>query len=130
MLGGEQFAQEGVRSATDLTGKVPNVNIANNTGTMTVVIRGVGTNYDNQSAEPAVNVNVDGVYLARAVSASGALFDVQRIEVLRGPQGTLYGRNSTGGSLNIITNKPTQEYAGQAEVELKRLQPRAHIPGC
>ena len=85
---------------------------------MTVNIRGVGTNNDNQSAEPAVNINIDGVYLARATSAAGAFFDIERIEALRGPQGTLYGRNSTGGSLNIITNKPVQEFQGRAEVEV------------
>jgi len=116
-IGGEELVRQGVRDAQDLTGKVPNVNIANNVGTMTVTIRGVGTSYDNQSAEPAVNVNVDGVYFARAASAAGAMFDIERIEALRGPQGTLYGRNSTGGSLNIITKKPVQEFQGQVEAD-------------
>jgi iron complex outermembrane receptor protein len=117
-IGGEELVRQGVRDAQDLSGKVPNVNIANNVGTMTVTIRGVGTSYDNQSAEPAVNVNVDGVYFARAASAAGAMFDIERIEALRGPQGTLYGRNSTGGSLNIITKKPTQKFEGQVEADL------------
>jgi iron complex outermembrane receptor protein len=116
---GEELMRQGVRDASDLASKIPNVSIANNVGSMTVNIRGIGTNYDNQSAEPAVNVNVDGVYLARAVSAIGAFYDIERIEALRGPQGTLYGRNSTGGSVNIITKKPVMdEFQGQAEVEV------------
>lgn len=118
VIGGEELLRQGVKDASDLTNKIPNVNIANNVGTMTVNIRGVGTNADNQTAEPAVNINVDGVYLARATSAAGAFFDVERIEALRGPQGTLYGRNSTGGSLNIITNKPVHEFEGRAEIEV------------
>jgi len=120
VLGGEALETQGIKEAADLSNKVPNVNVANNVGTMTVNIRGIGTNNDNQSQEPAVNINVDGVYLSRATSAAGAFYDIERIEALRGPQGTLYGRNSTGGSLNIITRKPVQQYEGRAEIEVGR----------
>ncbi len=67
--------------------------------------------------DPSVSFNVDGVYIARPTSVSSILFDVDRIEVLRGPQGTLYGRNSTGGAINVITNAPNfTEFGGTADV--------------
>lgn len=118
VLGGEALETAGVTNAEGLTTKVPNVNVSNNVGAMSVNIRGVGTNNDNQSQEPAVNINVDGVYLSRATAAAGAFYDIERIEALRGPQGTLYGRNSTGGSLNIITRKPVDYLEGRAEIEV------------
>ena len=75
-------------------------------------IRGVGVMIDtNQPArDPGVGVYIDGVYLGRPQGLNAALYDVERIEVLKGPQGTLFGRNTEGGALNITTRKPTGEF--------------------
>ncbi|HVT36583.1 MAG TPA: TonB-dependent receptor, partial [Nevskiaceae bacterium] len=75
--------------------------------TLRMFIRGVGTADAQVTQDPAVGVYVDGVYIARSVGLAVDLADLERIEVLRGPQGTLYGRNTTGGAINLITKRPT-----------------------
>ncbi len=74
-----------------------------------MTMRGVGVDISEMSAEPGVALHTDGMYRGGLVSSSSLLFDVERIEVLRGPQGTLFGRNSTGGSLNVVTRLPGEE---------------------
>ena len=64
-------------------------------------------------SDSALAINLDGVYVARPSSANGMFYDINRLEVLKGPQGTLYGRNATGGAINVITNKPTDELSGE-----------------
>lgn len=84
-----------------------------------VRIRGVGTSGTNIGFEGAVGVFVDGIYRPRAGASLGDIPDVQRVEVLRGPQGTLFGRNTTAGAISIVTNKPVQnELSGSARVTL------------
>ena len=78
-----------------------------------MTIRGIGFTQAQGTVDPAVAQHVDGVYLPRTVSLRGAYYDLESIEVLRGPQGTLYGRNTTGGSVNLITGKPTEEFEGR-----------------
>lgn len=81
---------------------------------LTVGIRGIVPFDQNQTArEPGVGVYVDGVYLGRSQGLNAALFDVERMEVLRGPQGTLFGRNTEGGALSIVTRAPTGEFGGK-----------------
>ncbi len=113
-LGAEALEKQGVRSIADLKSVVPNVSIgearlaANNI----VAIRGI-SGQDGGQDEP-VGIYLDGVYLSRPQSHFFALVDIERIEVLKGPQGTLYGRNSTAGAINIITRKPGQTTEGMA----------------
>ena len=92
-----------------IQGAVPNVNLVQGRGSATnanFFIRGVGQPDALQTFDPAVGVYVDGVYFSRIQGALLNLFDVQRVEVLRGPQGTLYGKNTIGGAVNIVTRKP------------------------
>jgi iron complex outermembrane recepter protein len=97
---------------------VPNVNIVQGRGSATSAnffIRGIGQPDALQTFDPAVGVYVDGVYLSRIQGALLNLYDVQRIEVLRGPQGTLYGKNTIGGAVNIVSRKPDlQTLKGEA----------------
>lgn len=88
-----------------------------NTGVM-MAVRGVGTDINTFSTEGGVSLFVDGVYQARTHIQNSAFFDLDRIELLRGPQGTLYGRNSTGGSVNIITKMPSFEPEAKIGVTL------------
>lgn len=90
----------------DLKQQTPGLNVTRNGPATRLYLRGVGTNLDFIGSDPSVTVHVDGVYQSRSYSALDAFLNVKRIEVLRGPQGTLYGRNSTGGTINIITRLP------------------------
>lgn len=117
-LSAEQLDTQGVRTVTDLTTVAPGVQIGSVGGSVEIAVRGIGSTNNTEVGDPAIAFNVDGIYMARPRSAAGLFFDLDRVEVLRGPQGTLYGRNATAGSLNVITRKPTSEYEGAAQVEL------------
>ncbi|WP_374529633.1 TonB-dependent receptor [Novosphingobium sp.] len=109
-----------VQSLIDLAdGGVPSLRVATfeaRQSALTVGIRGIVPFDQNQVArEPGVGVYIDGVYLGRSQGLNAALFDVQRIEVLRGPQGTLFGRNTEGGALSIVTKAPTGEFGGRVQ---------------
>jgi len=111
-LSGRDIERRQVRNIEDLKFEVPNVVIEPNTGTTTgakVFLRGVGADESLFTADPAVAIYIDDVYIPRQTGALFDLFDVERIEVLRGPQGTLYGRNATGGAIKYITRAPNGE---------------------
>ena len=106
-----ELENKNINSFVDLTSIVPGVTVAKNEGYKTVIsIRGVG-NETNQNAiaAPSVAYHMDGIFIASPFSLQTDFNDVQRIEILRGPQGTLFGQNSTGGAINVISNKPTSE---------------------
>ena len=117
-LSGETLRSAGVVGLRDLTSTAPSVQIktVSGVGSVQVTIRGITNTDFNSSGNPAVSTYIDGVYVARTQGLSGDLLDVSRIEVLRGPQGTLYGRNATGGNLNILTNDPTHTFGGSADL--------------
>lgn len=81
-------------------------------------IRGVGSNADGAAEDQSVVLFLDGVYLGRTAGQAFDLFDLERLEILRGPQGTLYGKNAAGGAINIVTQKPTDELEGAIEMSV------------
>ena len=108
----------GVTTTDTLNAAVPALSTAKGAGVnASYFIRGVGNFTNNGYSDSAVAFNVDGVYYARPGSTTGTFFDIERVEVLKGPQGTLYGRNATGGAINVISVKPKiGETGGYASV--------------
>ncbi|MEO1029445.1 MAG: TonB-dependent receptor [Pseudomonadota bacterium] len=96
----------GVQNIKDLDGKIPGVSIANNQGNIEVYIRGVGSSNNTELGDPAAATHLNGVYVPRPSGFGAAFFDIERVEVNIGPQGTLRGRNATAGSVNIIPWAP------------------------
>jgi len=104
----------------DIAAQTPGLDVKNALGSVNPIytLRGIGLNDYNVNNNPSVGVYLDEIYLASAAYQSFPLFDVGPIEVLRGPQGTLYGRNSTGGAINIYSAKPTDEFEAYLDAEL------------
>lgn len=105
----------GLNNFESLQQQVPSVSLGVSTGTTQISIRGVGWTINTGAGEPGVAVHLDGVYEPRPVLADIAQFDLERVEILRGPQGTLYGRNATGGTINFISSAPTRKLGGYAK---------------
>ena len=103
---GEALKARGIQDITDLNDVVPGLSIANNGGNIEVYIRGVGSSNNTELGDPAAATHFGGVYLPRPAGLGSAFFDIERVEVNTGPQGTLRGRNATAGSVNIIAWKP------------------------
>ena len=103
----ETLKSQGVAQAGDLSKLVQGLQVGFSGSTSQIYIRGVGDFSANPLANPGVAFNVDGVYVGRPEAVGVNFFDVERLEVLKGPQGTLYGRNSSGGAINLITGSPS-----------------------
>ena len=118
---GETLESRGVTKLDEITRFVPNLTIENNpsfggaSNSAAIYIRGIGQKEFLPTSEPGVGLYVDGVYIARSVGAILDLIDIERLEVLRGPQGTLFGRNTIGGAINIttVTPEPGDEFGGE-----------------
>lgn len=118
-MSGDQLKSLGVKGTEGMT-MVPGLYISsfNSQTTTTLSIRGVSQNDFADHNEPPVALYVDGAYNSFIGGAGMNMFDVERVEVLRGPQGTLFGRNATGGLMHIITKKPTKDFEGYAELNM------------
>lgn len=124
-LTGEDLKAVGVQDITDLEGRVPGLSVANNGGNIEIYIRGVGSSNNTELGDPAAATHYDGVYLPRPAGIGSAFFDIQRVEVNIGPQGTLRGRNATAGTVNIVSWKPGLNiWDSSAEFELGNYQQR------
>jgi iron complex outermembrane receptor protein len=118
-LSDTQLERLNVQQTLDLVKLIPNAFGSNNTGLGTAnvySIRGLNNTESIATFDPPVGTYVDDVFIARQNANNFAFFDVERVEVLRGPQGTLFGRNTTGGAVNVILKKPQPEFGGFAEV--------------
>lgn len=104
-------------SIEGLQALIPSVSFrtGNTTRNSALTVRGIGTISFSIGAEPSVSTVVDGVVMGRSGQAFGDLYDLERVEILRGPQGTLFGKNASAGVLNITTQRPTEEFTGYAE---------------
>lgn len=112
VITGDQLVASRVTTIVDLQSSIPNVSIGTDFGQAKIFIRGIGNVNPFAGVDPSIAMHVDGTYISYAGAQLGSFFDLERIEVLRGPQGSLYGRNATGGSINLITNKPTEALDG------------------
>ncbi len=116
-LNATDIERRGVQNSADLVSTMPNMGgfvSPGSRGDLAVTLRGVaGAAPSNLSNDPGVAIYIDGVILGKQVGNSLDVAELERVEVLRGPQGTLYGRNSTGGAVNFITKKPSGEFGGK-----------------
>ena len=122
----EALQERAVGSVAQLSSLAPNVTLdssvpfSGSTAVLAASIRGIGSNDFAFNIDPGVGVYLDGVYLARSVGANQDLLDIARIEVLKGPQGTLFGRNTIGGAVSVVTTDPGKEFGGRADLTYGR----------
>lgn len=110
LVTGRELVRQGATDLLQVQNLAPGLNIVQNTVFNQITVRGVGS-HDGAAelSDQAVTIGIDGEYINRPVALNASLFDLERVEVLKGPQGTLYGRNATAGAVNIIANKPTAQ---------------------
>ena len=130
VLTAKNLEAQGVRDASDLARFVPNLTFDQGTGNTggsanaQIFIRGVGQQDFLFTTDPGVGIYIDGVYFPRALGSILDLLDVERVEVLRGPQGTLFGKNTIGGAINIISRAPANEFSAEIDGTLGNLHRR------
>ncbi len=112
-LGSDALQTRGIQDVAALQFQTPDFMVGDSVQVTEISIRGVGMNLVDPAIQPGVAVYVDGIYQTRTAATGLDQIDLNRIEVLRGPQGTLYGRNATGGAVNFITTDPTDKFEGQ-----------------
>jgi iron complex outermembrane receptor protein len=127
-----QLDDAGVQNVTDLRSIVPGLHIGTSTssGVNLIALRGISSTNIRLIGDPTVAYHVDGIYRGRQTAGNMAFYDLERIEVVKGPQGTLYGRNATAGSINVISAKPKDFFEANTELTLgnySEVQVRAMI---
>lgn len=113
-IGAVRLAESQVLSLEEVQHISPSLTVGNNGGVAKIFMRGIGLSEQTAGVDPSVALHVDGAVVNNPVAQFTSVFDLERVEVLRGPQGTLYGRNATGGAINLITAKPTDQFEGYA----------------
>lgn len=111
-MSGESIREMGITKAEDFTADMPAISINQSPVGNTLFIRGIGTPGNNQGIEQSVTIFHDGVYMGRHQMSRARFMDLERVEVLRGPQSVLFGKNTIGGALHVISAKPTDELEG------------------
>jgi len=132
VITGQQLLLTGREGLDDLKTSMPNVNFASTSNSTQLFIRGIGNTFLTAGGDPGVAVYQDNAYISDQTTESVSFFDLERVEVLRGPQGGLYGRNAVGGAINIISAKPTSELTGQVSVlagDYGRLESEGFVSG-
>jgi iron complex outermembrane receptor protein len=117
-LSADMLDERGITDIASMAASVPGLHFGQSGNNTRITIRGIGTEQTTVTGDPGVAFHIDGVYQARSSAGNALFFDLARVEVLRGPQGTLYGRNATGGSINLISNPPVEEFGAQIEGQL------------
>ncbi len=117
-LGSDMLEERGITDIASMAASVPGLHFGQSGNNTRITVRGIGTENTTVTGDPGVAFHIDGVYQSRSSAGNALFFDLARVEVLRGPQGTLYGRNATGGSINLISNAPEDEFGAQFEVQL------------
>ncbi len=115
-IDGDSLTMSGASGIEHLAVAVPGINITRQATATMIYLRGVGTTGGQAGLDSAVSMFQDGVLLPSLSGATLMFNNIERIEVLKGPQGTLYGRNATGGAINIVTKEPSSEFSGSVEV--------------
>ncbi|WP_313803228.1 TonB-dependent receptor [Sphingobium sp.] len=129
----EAIEARGATALADLAAYTPGFTYTFNGVWSITSIRGIGTNNVFAGGDPSTTLQVDGVYYGRTTGANVDFLDVERVEVLRGPQGTLYGRNAIGGTINVITRDPDNELTGKVKLTLGEdslIRPEATVSGA
>ena len=133
VVSADDLKDAGITDARGLAEVTPNVQMAQESGKLQIAIRGVVSLDMTEKGDPSAAFNVDGAYVARPEAQMGAFLDLDRVEVLRGPQGTLYGRNATAGAINLITAKPGKLFGARIEGEVgsygaRRVEGMINVP--
>ncbi|MDX2276717.1 MAG: TonB-dependent receptor [Hyphomonadaceae bacterium] len=118
VVGAQEIEERGLSDIQDLVGVVPGLQVSDLSGYTQLYIRGVGSNIVFIGSDPSSTTHLDGVYLARPLAYLSNFLDVERIEALRGPQGTLYGRNAVGGNINIVSRRPSEVFEGRLQATI------------
>lgn len=115
-IGGDTLEKAGIDEFSEIASRVPGFTFnPDNVSEPNIFLRGIGTDIESAASNPAIGFFLNDVYLSRAQGTAIELFDLERVEIVRGPQGTLYGKNVVGGAINFVTRKPTDEFRAGAE---------------
>lgn len=117
-VGNEQLANANITGIESLQTLVPSISFGNDFNFAKLFVRGIGLSSSLPGVDPSVALHVDGAVVSLPQAQLGSMFDLERVEVLRGPQGTLYGRNATGGAVNLITAQPSASLEGYARLTI------------